>query len=138
LALGQQFKNTAAGKALALAQIATDTAVSFMSGLRIAQKGAEGTGPLAPYTMPVFYASQVAAILGAANKAKSLLGGGGSTSAPSGGGGGGSMSSQPPRIDTFQSNRNPMSANQRVYVLEKDITDSQGRVARIRHNATLI
>jgi hypothetical protein len=139
LALGQQFKNTAAGKALALAQIATDTAVSFMSGLRIAQKGAEGTGPLAPYTMPVFYASQVAAVLGAASKAKSLLGGGGSTSAPSGsGGGGGSISSQPPRIDTFQSNRNPMNPNQRVYVLEKDITDSQGRVARIRHNATLI
>jgi hypothetical protein len=138
LALGQQFKNTAAGKALALAQIATDTAVSFMSGLRIAQQGAAATGPAAPFTMPVFYASQVAAILGAANKAKSLLGGGGSTSAPSGGGGGGSISSQPPRIDTFQSNRNPMSANQRVYVLEKDITDSQGRVARIRHNATLI
>ncbi len=111
-----------------------------MAGLRIAQQGAAATGPAAPFTMPVFYASQVAAILGAANKAKSLLGGGGSTSAPSGsgGGGGGSMSSQPPRIDTFQSNRNPMSANQRVYVLEKDITDSQGRVARIRHNATLI
>jgi hypothetical protein len=140
LALGQQFKTTAAGKALALAQIATDTAVAYMSGLRIAQKGAEGTGPLAPYSMPVFYASQIAAITGAALKAKSILGGGGSTTPPSGsgGGGGGSMSSQPPRIDTFQSNRPAMNANQRVYVLEKDITDSQGRVARIRHNATLI
>jgi hypothetical protein len=139
LALGQQFKNTAVGKTLALAQIATDTAVAYMSGLRIAQKGAEGTGPLAPYTMPVFYASQVVAILGAVNKAKSILGGGGSTpSAPSGMGGGSSMSSQPPRLDTFQTNRTPMNANQRVYVLEKDITDSQGRVARIRHNATLI
>jgi len=141
LALGQQFKNTAVGKSLALAQIATDTAVSFMSGLRIAQKGAEGTGPLAPYTMPVFYASQVVAILGAANKAKALLGGGGGVSAPSGsggGGGGGSISSQPPRMDKFESNRPAMNPNQRVYVLEKDITDSQGRVAKIRHNATLI
>ena len=139
LALGQQFKNTAVGKSLALAQIATDTALGFVQGLRIAQQSAIGTGPAAAVAMPVFYASQVAAVLGAASKAKSLLGGGGSTSAPSGsGGGGGSMSSQPPRIDTFQSNRNPMSANQRVYVLEKDITDSQGRVARIRHNATLI
>ena len=140
LALGQQFKNTAVGKSLALAQIATDTAVSFMSGLRIAQKGAEGTGPLAPYTMPVFYASQVVAILGAANKAKALLGGGGGVSAPSGsgGGGGGCISSQPPRMDKFESNRPAMNPNQRVYVLEKDITDSQGRVARIRHNATLI
>jgi hypothetical protein len=91
--------------------------------------------------MPVFYASQIAAITGAALKAKSILGGGGSTSAPSGSGasgGGGGMSSQPPRLDTFQSNRTPINANQRVYVLEKDITDSQGRVARIRHNATLI
>jgi hypothetical protein len=89
--------------------------------------------------MPVFYASQVAAVLGAASKAKSLLGGGGSTSAPSGsGGGGGSISSQPPRMDKFESNRPAMNPNQRVYVLEKDITDSQGRVARIRHNATLI
>jgi len=140
LALGQQFKNTNAGKALALAQIATDTAVAFMSGLRIAQQGAAATGPAAPFTMPVFYASQIAAILGAANKAKSILGGGGSTSAPSGsgGGGGGSISSQPPRMDKFESNRPAMNPNQRVYVLEKDITDSQGRVARIRHNATLI
>jgi hypothetical protein len=141
LALGQQFKNTAAGKALALAQITTDTAVAYMSGLRIAQQSALGTGPAAALAMPVFYASQIAAITGAALKAKSILGGGGSTSAPSGSGasgGGGGMSSQPPRLDTFQSNRNPMSANQRVYVLEKDITDSQGRVARIRHNATLI
>ena len=140
LALGQQFKTTAAGKALALAQIATDTAVAYMAGLRIAQQGAAATGPAAPFAMPVFYASQIAAITGAALKAKSILGGGGSTTPPSGsgGGGGGSMSSQPPRIDTFQSNRTPMNANQRVYVLEKDITDSQGRVARIRHNATLI
>ena len=140
LALGQQFKNTNAGKALALAQIATDTAVAYMSGLRIAQQGAAGTGPLAPYSMPVFYASQIAAITGAALKAKSILGGGGSTSAPSGsgGGGGGSVSSQPPRMDKFESNRPAMNPNQRVYVLEKDITDSQGRVAKIRHNATLI
>jgi hypothetical protein len=140
LALGQQFKNTNAGKALALAQIATDTALGFIQGLRIAQQSAIGTGPAAAFAMPVFYASQVAAVLGAASKAKGLLGGGGSTSAPSGsgGGGGGSISSQPPRMDKFESNRPAMNPNQRVYVLEKDITDSQGRVAKIRHNATLI
>jgi hypothetical protein len=76
------------------------------------------------------------ASIGAAglNGAKQISGGGGSA----GGGGGGSISSQPPRLDTFQSNRPAMNPNQRVYVLEKDITDSQGRVARIRHNATLI
>jgi hypothetical protein len=142
LALGQQFKNTAVGKSLALAQIATDTAVAYMAGLRIAQQGAAGLGPAAPFAMPVFYASQIAAITGAALKAKSILTSGGSGS-PGGSGsapsiGGNNVSSQPPRLDTFQSNRTPMNANQRVYVLEKDITDSQGRVARIRHNATLI
>jgi hypothetical protein len=66
------------------------------------------------------------------------IGSGGSGGSEGSGVSGGGMSSQPPRLDTFQSNRTPMSANQRVYVLEKDITDSQGRVARIRHNATLI
>ena len=78
------------------------------------------------------------ASIGAAglNGAKQISGGGGS--AGGSGGGGGSVSSQPPRMDKFESNRPAMNPNQRVYVLEKDITDSQGRVAKIRHNATLI
>ena len=83
-------------------------------------------------------ATSIAAI-GATTIGKFMGGGGsGSINAGGGGGGGGAMSSQPPRLDTFQPKQNPMNANQRVYVLEKDITDSQGRVARIRHNATLI
>ena len=82
-------------------------------------------------------ATSIAAI-GATTIGKFMGGGGGSSLNTGGGGGGGTMSSQPPRIDTYQTNRTPMNANQRVYVLEKDITDSQGRVARIRHNATLI
>jgi hypothetical protein len=82
-------------------------------------------------------ATSIAAI-GATTIGKFMGGGGSGSINAGGGGGGGSMSSQPPRLDTFQSNRTPMNANQRVYVLEKDITDSQGRVARIRHNATLI
>ena len=51
--------------------------------------GEHATGPAAPFAMPVFYASQIAAISGAALKAKNLLGGGGSVSSPSGSGGGG-------------------------------------------------
>jgi hypothetical protein len=83
-------------------------------------------------------ATSIAAI-GATTIGKFMGGGGsGSVNAGDSGGGSGSMSSQPPRLDTYQTNRIPMNANQRVYVLEKDITDSQGRVARIRHNATLI
>ena len=82
-------------------------------------------------------ATSIAAI-GATTIGKFMGGGGSGSLNTGGGGGGGSMSSQPPRLDTFQPKQNPMNANQRVYVLEKDITDSQGRVARIRHNATLI
>ena len=67
-----------------------------------------------------------------------FMNGGSASSGGTSGGGIGNVSSQPPRMDKFESNRPAMNPNQRVYVLEKDITDSQGRVARIRHNATLI
>ena len=76
------------------------------------------------------------ASIGATTVGKFMNGGSGSVGGSTGGGG--SVSSQPPRMDKFESNRPPMNPNQRVYVLEKDITDSQGRVAKIRHNATLI
>lgn len=76
-ALSQLFKkNSAASKVAALAEIAISTGSAFISGLRIAQKTAEGTGPLAAWTFPVFYATQVAAILSAVVKAKSILSGG--------------------------------------------------------------
>lgn len=138
IALGQQFKNTAAGKVLALSEIATQTALAFVSGLRIAQKSAEGTGPAAAIAFPAFYASQAVAILGVVAKAKAMLGGGGGGSAPSISGAS-VGNSQPPPIQGFiPQQRQDVKGSQRVYVLEKDITDTQGRVARIRTNATLM
>jgi len=83
-ALGGLFEQgTAASKAAALSEIAINTATGFVQGLDIAQKGAKAGGPAAPFLMPIFYASQVAAVLGAASRAKSVLqsgnvGGGGS------------------------------------------------------------
>lgn len=74
-------KNTAAGKVAALGEIAAGTAVGFIQALDIAQKAAKGTGPLASLAFPVFYASQVAAVLGAAAQAKQVLESGGRTSA---------------------------------------------------------
>jgi hypothetical protein len=71
-----------AAKAAALTEIAVNTALGFIQGLDIAQKGAKATGPLAPFAFPVFYASQIASVLGAANKAKEILGKGGGTTAP--------------------------------------------------------
>ena len=74
-------KNTKAGKIAALAEIAAGTAVGFIQALDIAQKSAKGTGPAAALAFPVFYASQVAAVLGAAAQAKQVLESGRKTSA---------------------------------------------------------
>ena len=60
-------------KALALADIAANTAIGFVQALNIAQKSAAATGPAAAFAFPIFYASQIAAVLGAASQAKSVL-----------------------------------------------------------------
>ena len=85
-ALGGLFEQgSAAAKAAALADIAIGTGVGFINALDIAQKGAKATGPAAPFAFPIFYASQIAAVLGAASRAKAILNsgkGGGGGSAP--------------------------------------------------------
>jgi len=67
--------------------------------LRIAQQSAQATGPGAAFAFPIFYATQVAAILSAASRAKAILSsggrGGGGGGATSGGGGGASAASAP-------------------------------------------
>lgn len=141
LALGQQFKNTALGKTLALTQIGIDTAMAISSLTKNSQANPTNAVTFGASGIAQF-ASGIVQITANMLKAKSILSSGGSASAGGGGGSapsmGGNVSSQPPRMDKFESNRPAMNPNQRVYVLEKDITDSQGRVAKIRHNATLI
>lgn len=70
-------KNEKVQKANALAQIAIDTAMGFVNGLNIAQKSAKATGPAAAFAFPLFYATQVGAVLSAAGQAKKILGAGG-------------------------------------------------------------
>ena len=82
-------QGTAAAKAAALAEIAIGTGVGFINALRIAQQSAQGTGPGAAFAFPIFYASQVAAILSAASRAKAILKSG------SGGSGGGNNPEAP-------------------------------------------
>ena len=84
-AMGALFKKgTAASKIATLAEIALGTATGFINGLDIAQKGAKASGPAAPFAFPIFYATQVAAVLGAVGKAKSAMGSqGGGVSTPS-------------------------------------------------------
>ena len=82
-------QGSAAAKAAALADIAIGTAVGFINALDIAQKSAKGTGPAAAFAFPIFYATQIAAVLAAASRAKSILSSGksagatGSTPGPS-------------------------------------------------------
>jgi hypothetical protein len=141
--LGAAFeKGTAASKTAAIAEIGINTALGYIQGLDIAQKGAKGTGPLAPFTMPIFYASQVLSIIGAVGKAKQALsqvkGGGSIGSVPS------VSSSAPmmPQLPTAQVTQlNQQSINDignqavRAYVIESDVTSSQQRMAAIRQRA---
>jgi len=133
-ALGSLFEEgSAAAKAAALVDIAIGTGVGFINALDIAQKGAKATGGAAPFAFPIFYASQLAAVLGAANKAKTILKsgkGGGGASAPSQMGGGGfpqmaapQVSSTLPQVSGFE---------QRVFVTEGDISRTQARVGNTK------
>jgi len=66
-------QGTAEYKAAALAEIAISTATGFINALDIAQKSAKATGPAAAFAFPIFYASQIAAVLGAIASAKQVL-----------------------------------------------------------------
>jgi hypothetical protein len=148
-ALGNLFeKDTAAAKALALAEISIGVAKGFINGLNIAQKSAQAAGPGAAFAFPIFYASQVTAILTAASKAKGILSsvkGGGSS-----GGGGGTMSA--PSISSASAPIKPQSetttlstqsinqigvATSRAYVLESDVSSNQERTQRLNRAARI-
>lgn len=141
-------RQTKLGKVLALAEIATGTAVGFIQGLDIAQKSSKGTGPAAAFAFPIFYATQIAAVLGAVAKAKSAL-------ASSPGGSGGSFSVSAPKVDAPM-NPIPVSnattldrdtinqignaargGTQRAYVLSGDVNSENERNARIERAARL-
>jgi hypothetical protein len=140
-------QGTAASKIAAIAEIGLGTATGFINGLDIAQKGAKATGPAAPFAFPIFYASQIAAVLGAAGKAKQVLsqvkGGAGGVNLPSGSG----LASAPvsPQLSTVntvtqlnQASINQMgSAAGRAYVVESDITNQQEKIIRINRAARL-
>jgi hypothetical protein len=137
-------EGTAASKAAALAEIAIGTGTGFIQALDIAQKGAKATGPAAPFAFPIFYASQIAAVIGAASRAKSIL------SAAKGGGAApvGSVNTSAPISPkvipqasltqlSSQSINELGSATNRAFVVESDITNSQERITRINRAARL-
>ena len=137
-AIGDIFeKGTAASKGAALAEIAIGTGIGFIKALTIAQEGAAGTGPAAPFAFPIFYASQIAAVLGAVSQAKNILstvkGGGGGRSTPSAPSGGGSAP-QPPAFNIVGASGETQLADAiggqsqrpaRAYVVSNDVTTAQ-------------
>jgi hypothetical protein len=146
--LGNLFeKDTAAAKALALAEIAIGVAKGFINGLNIAQKSAAATGPGAAFAFPIFYAGQVGAILTAASKAKGIL-----SSVKGGGGGGGASMSAPsvassasapikPQAETTTLSSQSINqigvATSRAYVLESDVSSNQERSQRLNRAARI-
>ena len=148
-ALGSLFKQGSdAAKAAALADIAIGTGVGFINALDIAQKGAKAAGPAAPFAFPIFYASQIAAVLGAASRAKAILNSGSGGSAGGGAPAAPTIPSAPsiPSIATTQGTFAPIlpegttttiggdRTGERViktYVLSGDVTDAQQAEAQI-------
>jgi hypothetical protein len=125
-------QGTAAAKAAALAEIAINTGVGFVQGLDIAQKSAKAAGPGAAFAFPIFYATQVAAVLGAASRAKSILQSGNTS------GGGGSVSASAPAamaprfnvvgaspINQAAQLMNREQAPIKTYVLSSDVSTAQ-------------
>ena len=137
---GLAAEGTAVAKTAALADIVIGTGLGFVNGLDIAQKSAKATGPAAAFAFPIFYATQIAAVLGAVGKAKGIL------SQVKGGSGGGGRPAPPtiqstPTIPSISSNvdigTNPETAVAgnavQAYVVSGDITTSQEAEAKLNN-----
>lgn len=145
-ALGNLFaQDTAAAKTLALAEIAIGVAKGYINGLNIAQQSAKAAGPGAAFAFPIFYASQVAAVLTAAGKAKGIL-------SSVKGGGGSSINTSAPNLASAQAPLTPQAqtttlstqsinqigvASSRAFVLETDVTNNQERIQRLNRAARI-
>jgi hypothetical protein len=131
-------KNIAAQKTFAIAELAVNTATAYIKGLTIAQQSAAATGPGAAFAFPLFYASQVGAILNAVGKAKSILKAGPSVSAPTipsaTKGGGGVNNAITDNNQGDQTSQNVI----KVVVLDSDITKQQQQTTKVKAVSTII
>ena len=146
--IGNLFaEGTAASKAAGLAEIAIGTGVGLIQGLDIAQKSAKGTGPAAAFAFPIFYATQIAAVLGAVSQAKSILGtvkGGGSSGTVSGARG--AIASSPPAFNVVGANPQSQLAETisgqtqepvKAYVTASDVSTAQSLERNIIESASI-
>ena len=145
--LGRLFdKGTAASKAAAIAEIIIGTGVGYIQGLDIAQKSAKGTGVAAGLSFPIFYAQQIAAVVGAAKQASNIL-------KKVKGGGGGGLSATPPPTTVQQPSFNIVGQGEgsqiasalgeqqqtpvQAFVVSQDVTTAQSLQNNIIQGATL-
>ena len=121
-------------KAAALAEIAINTGLGFIQGLDIAQKSAKAAGPGAALAFPIFYATQIAAVLGAVKKAKAAIGaGGGGETAPVV-----PAQAAPTRSGNFTLNaRETPEIVSKTFVVADEMTNQQSQLADIRRRATI-
>jgi len=131
-------------KAAALAEIAINTGVGFVRGLGIAQQTAAATGPGAAFAFPIFYATQIAAVLGAASQAKSILESGNASASSVGGSGGSAPTVVAPKFNVvgtspinqaaqLMQNQEPIKA----YVVSGDVSTAQSLDRNRISSATL-
>lgn len=146
LFISNQQKLEAFQKKAAGIQILIDTAKAIGSTIAGAAKAAEAGGPAAPFLLVTYIASGLATVLTNIAKAKQLLSQAGASSSgtPSlsaATGGGAPTAPQPIQIQSTnlsdKNNGGKGAEPQRVYVLESDITKTQGRVSVLEERAKI-
>lgn len=143
---GLMKENSKASKTFALLEIAANTAIGFSQGLTLAQQQAKEAAPVSALAFPLFYASQIAAVLAAANRAKSILSGGSIGGGIGGGFGGGiggveapdfNVVGASPESQLAQSITGQQEKPLRAFVVNKDIKDAQELDRAIDFNRSL-
>lgn len=145
--LSQLMKqNSEAAKTFALLEITANTAIGFSKGLVLAQEQALSAPPVSTLAYPLFISSQIASVLAAASRAKSILNGGGIGSSTAIAG------SQPqtaieapdfnvvgasPESQLAQSVISQQKKPLRAFVVHKDIKDANELDRSINTNVTL-
>ena len=141
---GLMKENSKASKTFALLEIAANTAIGFSQGLTLAQQQAKEAAPVSALAFPLFYASQIAAVLAAANRAKSILSGG-SIGGAGGGAVGGADVEAPdfnvvgasPESQLAQSIRGQQEKPLRAFVVHNDIKDADELSRKVDFNRSL-
>jgi hypothetical protein len=132
-------------KAIAISQLAVDTAKAISATIAGAAKASEAAGPAAPFLLAAYITSGIATVISAFASAKKILGQAGGVTPPSLGGG--SSASTAPSLGTQNQlgstllNREAIengTANPiKVYVTETDISDKQRGVSNMVAKATV-